>query len=162
MAYPIKLLEKDFTPVVFFFNPNIYPYSEYKRRCDELISYCEKQGYAYILSDYQPNGWYECVKGLENEPEKGRRCNKCFEYRLLETAKKAKEMNIEHFTTTLTVSPHKVSRNIFEAGKYAAAKFGCEFLEYDFKKQNGFLHTMKLAKENNFYRQQYCGCEYSL
>lgn len=163
MAYPIELLKKeDYEPIVFFFNPNIYPIAEYERRKDELINYCKKKGYEFIIEDYEPNDWYECVKGFENEPEKGKRCDRCFAFRLEKTAQKAKELKISKFTTTLTVSPHKVSKNVFKAGNEAAQKYGLQFLEKDFKKQDGFLHTMKIAKENDFYRQQYCGCEFSI
>ena len=99
---------------------------------------------------------------MQKEPEKGKRCNKCFEYRLLKSAQKAKDLGIKTFTTTLSVSPHKVSRNVFEAGQNAAQQYGLTFLEQDFKKQNGFLKTMEIAKKNDFYRQQYCGCEFSI
>ena len=163
MAYPIEMLiEENYDPVVFFFNPNIYPIEEYNRRKNELIKYCEAKKYNYIIEDYAPNGWYEHIKNFENEPEKGLRCNKCFEYRLNFTAKKAKELGIKYFTTTLTVSPHKISKNVFAAGLLVQNMYGIEFLQKDFKKQNGFLKTMQLAKENDFYRQQYCGCEYSI
>ena len=162
MAYPIELLKENYNPVVFFCNPNIYPEEEYLRRRDELIRYCEQEEYPYIIDEYEPVKWYEYIKGLEKEPEKGLRCNKCFEYRLNRTAQKAKELNINIFTTTLTVSPHKVSKNIFAAGNNAAQIYDLQFLESDFKKQNGFLKTMEIAKKNNFYRQQYCGCEFSI
>lgn len=162
MAYPIELLKQDYEPIVLFFNPNIYPESEYTRRRDELVKYCEKKGYEYIIEDYNPKKWYEYIKGYEQEPEKGLRCNRCFEFRLDKTAQKAKELGIKYFTTTLTVSPHKVSKNIFAAGNTVAQKYGLAFVEYDFKKQNGFLKTMEIAKQNDFYRQQYCGCEFSL
>ena len=162
MAYPIELLKENYNPVVFFCNPNIYPEAEYIRRRDELIKYCEQQGYKYFIDDYEPEKWYAYIKGLEKEPEKGKRCNKCFEYRLLKSAQKAKDLGIKTYTTTLSVSPHKVSRNVFEAGQNAAQQYGLTFLEQDFKKQNGFLKTMEIAKKNDFYRQQYCGCEFSI
>lgn len=166
MAYPIEMLkeldESDYEPVVWFYNPNIFPEQEYLRRRDELIKYCEEKNYPYLMGEYDPEKWYAYVEGLEKEPEKGRRCEKCFEFRLDRTAQKAKEMNISVFTTTLTVSPHKVSRQVFEAGRNAARKYDVEFLEFDFKKHDGFLKTMCLARENNFYRQNYCGCEFSI
>lgn len=162
MAYPFELLKENYNPVVFFSNPNIYPEEEYLRRRDELIKYCEQEDYAYIIDDYEQDKWTEYIKGLEKEPEKGLRCNKCFEYRLNRTAQKAKEKSINTFTTTLTVSPHKVSKNIFAAGEQAAKNYGLIFLAQDFKKHNGFLKTMEIAKLNNFYRQQYCGCEFSI
>lgn len=162
MAYPFELLSQAYEPVVFFSNPNIYPEEEYLRRRDELIRYCEENNFEYIIDDYEPQKWYEYVKGLEREPEKGLRCNKCFLYRLDRTAQKAKALGVKYFTTTLTVSPHKVSKNIFEAGNIAAQNYGLNFVENDFKKQNGFLKTMEIAKKNDFYRQQYCGCEFSI
>lgn len=163
MAYPVQALaEAGFEPVVRFYNPNIFPEEEYLRRRDELIRYCEEKSYEYIIGDFDPEKWRIYVSGLENEPEKGVRCEKCFEFRLDNAAQKAKELGIHCFTTTLTVSPHKVSRQVFAAGNAASQKYGVEFLQIDFKKRDGFLKTMKLAKENNFYRQQYCGCEFSM
>lgn len=162
MAYPVEILKEYYQPIVFFSNSNIYPLEEYNRRKDELIKYCEKQGYDYIIDNFSQESWLEYIKGFENEPEKGERCNKCFEYRLMLTAQKAKELGVRYFTTTLSVSPHKVSKNIFRAGEQAQELTGVEFVKQDFKKQNGFLKTMQLAKENDFYRQQYCGCEFSI
>jgi predicted adenine nucleotide alpha hydrolase (AANH) superfamily ATPase len=161
-AYPAQMLkEKGYKPVAYFHNPNIYPESEYFRRMNELLNYCEKEGYICITCDYDDTKWRKFIAGLESEPEKGKRCSKCFQFRLENTAKKAAEMGIENFTTTLTVSPHKVSKNIIQEGLNAAEKYGVNFVTEDFKKNNGFLKTSQQAKENNFYRQQYCGCEFS-
>lgn len=162
MAYPVEILKENYEPVVFFCNPNIYPEEEYLRRRDELIRYCDEIGCKYIIDDYEPEKWRAYINGLEKEPEKGKRCDKCFQYRLEKSAQKTKELGIKLFTTTLSVSPHKVSKNIFYAGESAANIYGLEFLSQDFKKQNGFLKTMEIAKKNNFYRQDYCGCEYSI
>lgn len=161
MGYSIEILKEDYEPVVFFFNPNIYPETEHDRRRDELIKYCKKKDYNYIIEDYSPQNWYETIKGLESEPEKGIRCNKCFEYRLEKTAKKANELGIKYITTTLSISPHKISKNIFTEGQKVAHRHGIIFVEKDFKKNDGFLKTMQIAKENDFYRQKYCGCEFS-
>lgn len=161
MAYPIELLKEDYSPIVFFCNPNIYPETEHNRRRDELIKYCKKNGYEYIIDNYNPKNWYTAIKGLETEPEKGIRCNKCFEYRLDKTAQKANNLGIKYITTTLSVSPHKISNNIFIAGQKVEQKYNVQFIAKDFKKNNGFLKTMQLAKENDFYRQKYCGCEFS-
>lgn len=161
-GYPIeKLRENGFEPAVYFFNPNIYPESEYHRRLGELVRYCGKKDIELIIEPEEHLNWLDYVKGLENEPEKGARCLKCFEYRLLHAAKKSAELGINKFASTLTVSPHKNSKMVFAAGKTAADNYKIEFLEMDFKKQNGFLKTMKIAKEENFYRQTYCGCEFS-
>lgn len=162
MAHPIELLKENYNPIVFFYNPNIYPELEYLKRRDELIKYCEKENYEYLIGEYDPEKWYTYIAGLEKELEKGIRCDKCFHFRLEKTAQKAIELGIKNFTTTLSVSPHKVSKNIFKQGNEIAQKYNLEFLEFDFKKNNGFLKTMELAKKNDFYRQQYCGCEYSI
>lgn len=161
-AYPIEHLKENCETLVFFCNPNIFPEQEYVRRRDELINYCDEKGIEYIIDDYEPEKWYAFIDGLEKEPEKGARCDKCFQFRLERTAQKAVELGIKDFTTTLSVSPHKVSKNVFKAGNEAALKYGIKFVEHDFKKQNGFLKTMEIAKKNNFYRQQYCGCEFSI
>ena len=102
------------------------------------------------------------VKGLEKEPEKGKRCSKCFYLRLDKTAQIAIKNNIEYFTTTRTVSPHKDSNQIFEIGRIIAEKYKLNFLEYNFKKQNGFKISRQIAKENNMYAQKYCGCQFSI
>ena len=161
MAYPIQKLSKNgYDVTVYYYNPNIFPIYEYERRRDELVNYCEKIGYKYIIGDYNQEDWLKYIKGLENEPEKGLRCNKCFQFRLEKTVKKALELGIKNYTTTLTVSPHKVSREVFRAAD-SLAEYDVTFVREDFKKQNGFLKTMQLAKENDFYRQTYCGCEFS-
>lgn len=161
-GYPLNLLrEKGLEPVVYFFNPNIHPVEEYNRRLEELIRYCEKQNIKLIIGENKTQEWFDYVKGLEQEPERGERCKKCFEYRLTETAKKAKENGINTFSTTLFISPHKVRNDIIEAGIKAAEKYGLAFDDTDFRKQNGFLKTMTIAKEENFYRQNYCGCIYA-
>lgn len=162
-AYPLERLQFcGFEPVVYFFNPNISPYDEYERRKAELVRYCAKIGAELIIDDEKHENWLEFVKGLENEPEKGLRCEKCFEYRLRQTAKTAKERDFSAFTTTLTVSPHKNSNVIFNVAQKIAEEYDLRFIPENFKKQNGFLRTMQLARENDFYRQNYCGCEFSI
>lgn len=158
----IKVKNDGFLPVVYFYNPNIYPEFEYNRRLNELIKYSKKEKFDLIIDEYNPIEFYEKIKGFENCKEKGERCNKCFLLRLNKTAKKAKELDIKYFSTTLTISPHKISKNIFEAGEISAKNYGVEFLKYDFKKQDGFKHAQIIAKENNMYKQTYCGCEFSI
>ena len=161
-AYPLEILfDIGFFPVVYFFNPNIYPNEEYERRLEELVCYCEKKKINLIIDEQDSSNWYKYIEGLEEEPEKGKRCSKCFEYRLLYTARKAIELEIPKFTTTLSVSPHKNSKEIFRIGKEIAYKYELEFLEIDFKKHDGFLKSMQIAKTENFYRQNYCGCKFS-
>ncbi len=162
-AYPIeKLKEAGYNPVLYFFNPNIFPPEEYEKRLNELIKYSDKKGIELIIDNHPSENWYNAISGLENEPERGKRCRRCFEYRLLFTVLKAFQLEYKYFTTTLTVSPHKDSKVIFEIAQELAAKYELTFLDIDFKKQDGFLKTMKIAKEEGFYRQNYCGCEFSM
>jgi len=162
-GYPSQYLKMlGYIPVAYFFNPNIYPLEEQKRRYQELEKYCKKYDFELILDEAEPEVFYEAVKGLENEPEKGLRCNKCFELRLSRAANKAKELGFKQFTTTLSVSPHKVSKNIFTEGFKAAKATGVKFIDIDFKKNNGFNLTQKIAAYNNMYKQNYCGCEFSI
>ena len=158
-SYPYsKLLSDGYEVVPYFYNPNIYPIEEQKRRLDELI----KISPDVIFEECSSEDFYNISKGLENEPEKGKRCLKCFELRLRKTAKKAVELDIKNITTTLTVSPHKISSDIFMIGEKIAQEYNLNFLKYDFKKQDGFKITQKIAREKNLYRQLYCGCEYSM
>lgn len=162
-AYPIeKIREIGYEPVLYFFNPNIFPPEEFDKRLNELINYAHKKQIELIIEEQDSAKWYDFIAGLENEPERGKRCSRCFEYRLIHTAVKALKLGISTFTTTLTVSPHKQSKVIFEIAKDIAEKHKLKFLDIDFKKENGFLKTMQIAKEENFYRQSYCGCEFSM
>lgn len=162
-SYPIKKLQEDgYRPVVFFYNPNIFPYKEYETRRKELKDYCLKNEIEYIEKNYDIKKYYQEIKGFEKEPEKGKRCSICFKLRLEETAKLAKKLSIGNFTTTLSVSPHKNSNQIFEIGKLISQKYGINFLEYNFKKQDGYKISRQIAKENNMYTQNYCGCQFSI
>ena len=162
-GYPIeKLREIGYEPTIYFFNPNIFPPEEFERRLNELVKYAEKKEVKLIVEKQSAEDWYNAISGLEEEPERGKRCRRCFEYRLLYTALKALQIEYKYFTTTLTVSPHKDSKVIFEIAKDIANKYELNFLDIDFKKQDGFLKTMKIAREENFYRQSYCGCEFSI
>ena len=161
-AYPVeKLKTYGYLPIVYFFNPNIYPKAEYDQRLKELVDYCGKNGIECITEDYSEKDWYDRIKGLEDEPEQGKRCEKCFEFRLEKTAQKAKSMGINGMTTTLSVSPHKNSEKIFKIADKIVQKYDISFIKEDFKKNDGFKKTMQIAQENNFYRQNYCGCEFS-
>lgn len=160
-GYVINKLSMDFNPVIYYFNPNIYPLEEYARRRDELKSYCQRLGITFIEEEYNYRNWSEKIKGLEQEPEKGLRCTECFRFRLEKTADYAVQNNFPYFTTTLTVSPHKNSTVILETGRQAASGKNVVFLAENFKKQDGFKKAMEIAKKECFYRQTYCGCYYS-
>lgn len=162
-SYPIeRLIQDGFEPVVFFYNPNIFPLKEYEIRRDELKNYSKKLSIDFFEQNYNPKEFYEATKGLELEPEKGKRCSVCFNLRLLKTAQFALLKGVDCFTTTLSVSPHKNSNQIFFEARAVEKQTGVKFLEYNFKKQDGFKISRKIARENNMYTQTYCGCEFSI
>ena len=161
-AYPIEhLKELGYEPTIYFFNPNIFPASEYTKRLEAQKILCDKLECSLIIEEYEPIEFQNIATGLENEPEKGKRCGKCFELRLLKTAQKAQALGIEQFTTSITISPHKNFELITNLGKTIAQKYDINYLDIDFKKKDGFLKSNNLAKSFELYRQNYCGCEYS-
>lgn len=149
----VKRLRGDgFEPIGFFYNPNIHPEEEYKRRLEATKALGGAMGFSLIEGDYEKEKWLELTKGFEKEPEGGKRCEVCFRMRLEKTFQKSKELNLP-FTTTLSVSPYKDSRLINSIGK------GFEgFQEYNFKKKDGFKKSITLGKRLNLYHQNYCGC----
>jgi predicted adenine nucleotide alpha hydrolase (AANH) superfamily ATPase len=161
-GYPLARLRTGYEPVVYFCNPNIAPREEYERRRDECRRCAQEFGCAFTEDDDASDGWEQAVRGLENEPEGGRRCAACFRYRLARAALYARERGAEFFTTTLTVSPHKNSAVILALGaKLAKEAPGAIFLPENFKKKDGFKKTMAIARTKGFYRQNYCGCRFS-
>jgi predicted adenine nucleotide alpha hydrolase (AANH) superfamily ATPase len=153
-----RLRQENFFVLGFFYNPNIHPETEYLKREGVAKQVAHILKFELIPAVYDKDNWFVKTKGLEDEPEGGRRCSICFRMRLEQTQRKAIQMNISRFTTTLTVSPHKNSAIINDIGK-AISPSG--FLAYDFKKQDGFKLANKFAKQYNLYRQDYCGCMYS-
>lgn len=161
-AYVIDELKNDFAKIVlYFYNPNIWPSAEYDKRLEEAERIAKKYDYEMIVADYNHPKWLEMVKGLEKEPEKGKRCTICYHDRLETAAQKAKELGFDYFGTTLTTSPHKDAERISEIGLELAEKYGIKYLDADFKKGDGFKKSCQLTKELNLYRQTYCGCEFS-
>lgn len=156
-----KLFLDGVSPVGFFYNPNIHPQDEYKRRLDELIRFYDLQNYELVVQEDNSDVWFDSIKGLESEPEGGKRCEICFKLRLEKTAIYAKENNFDGFTTVLTISPHKNSAVINRIGKELEEKHNIYFLEENFKKNDGFKKSLELSKQYNLYRQSYCGCIFS-
>lgn len=161
ITYVSSLLTDTYNVKVYFYNPNIYPQEEYERRKNELINFVSIQNLSLEIEPPDFETWYELIKGLENEPEQGARCWKCYQIRLKKTAQHAKENNYDLFTTSLSVSPHKNAAKINEIGSQLAQKTGVKFLEADFKKNDGFKKSCELSYKFNLYRQKYCGCKYS-
>jgi predicted adenine nucleotide alpha hydrolase (AANH) superfamily ATPase len=157
-------LKCEFDVTIFWFNPNIYPQPEYGKRLIEVERYAKIVGVQVInIENYKDEtySWNQLVRNYANEPEGGKRCEICIKYRLLNTAKYAKENSFDFFATTLSVSPHKNTERINEIGKETGAKLGIDFLERDFEKNNGYKKSIELCKEFNIYRQNYCGCQFS-
>ena len=150
---------------IFYYNPNITEEDEYKKRVEEvkkLISLITpKYKVSLIEGNYEPYKFLEMAKGLENEPERGKRCYKCYELRLKETARIAEKLGFSNFCTTLTLSPHKNSNWINEIGEKLNNKYNTNYLYSDFKKKEGYKRSIELSKKYNLYRQDYCGCIYS-
>ena len=159
---------------LFFSNSNIDTEAEYERRLAAARTLAEAEGVELVADAYDHADWLEKVaKGLEDAPEKGERCAKCFRYNLARAASAAAARGCDAFTTSLTVSPHKVSAMVFAAGQDAAweasakdcggsADAAPRFLAVDFKKKDGFLRSLRRAAELGLYRQSYCGCEFSV
>ncbi len=146
----------------YYYNPNIHPEEEYERRYSEMEKLAEFLDFKLIKGVYDKESWFKKTEKLKNEPEGGRRCYICYAIRLNETAKKAKELGFDYFTTTLTVSPHMKHHIINKIGKNFEKKYGIKFLEENFKKQNGYLYSVRISKYLKLYRQHYCGCLYSI
>lgn len=156
------MINNDIRPVLFYCNPNIFPEEEYLIRKNEITRYAEKLGITIYDNDYDHQSWLNHVKGLENEPERGKRCLACFKLRLLRTAMKCKELGIDTFTTTLASSRWKSLDQINEAGRWAAEQVGgISFDERNWRKGGLQQRRNELLKENGFYNQLYCGCEFS-
>ena len=153
----IERLKEHFDLTIFYYNPNIDTFEEFTHRATEQVKYCEKVGVKCIVCDYDKQAFLTASKGKEKEKEGGARCKECFNLRLLRTAKKAKEENFDYFATTLTVSPLKNACLINEIGVKLEKEFSVKYLPTDFKKDNGYLRSITLSKENDLYRQNYCG-----
>lgn len=158
----IEALKEVFDVTVLFYNPNVTDAAEYEKRRAEQIRLLKETSWAKLApAPYEPEEFFRAAKGLESEKEGGARCYRCYALRLEYTAMRAARENYEYFCTTLSVSPHKNAAWINELGERFAQSYGVRFLPSDFKKQNGYLRSVELAKEYGLYRQNYCGCVFS-
>ena len=161
----IESISKYFDITILYYNPNIYPQEEFKKRFNELDRLIHeephKNNISLVEGRYNYDEFLNISKGLEDVPEGGERCFKCYRLRLEESAKYAKENNFDYFGTTLSISPYKNSQKLNEIGKELSEKYGIKYLYSDFKKKNGYKRSIELSKEYNLYRQDYCGCTYS-
>lgn len=157
------MLAHDVRPTIYYCNPNIYPEEEYLIRKNEITRYADSLGLDIIDDDYDHSSWLCHVRGMENEPERGARCLECFKMRLLRSARKAAELHIPTFTTTLASSRWKSITQISEAGKWAAEQVGgVTFDDRNWRKGGLQQRRQELLREKGFYNQLYCGCEFSL
>lgn len=165
-SYVLEYLSKYFQITVFYYNPNIYPPSEYKEREAEQERLIKEMEFVhpvrFLSGTYCPEEFYQAAKGLEQEPEGGKRCTECFRLRLTEAAKAAINGGFDYFTTTLTISPLKDAQRLNELGEEIGKEYGVPFLNSDFKKKNGYRRSTELSAEYGLYRQDYCGCVYSM
>ena len=164
-SYVLEYLSPYFQITDFYYNPNITPESEYRHRTEELqrlIREMLPDGDVHFLEGrYEPEKVFAAAKGLENEPEGGARCLKCFELRLREAAEEAVACHCDYFATTLTISPLKNADHINAIGRRIAEETGVKYLASDFKKKNGYRRSTELSREYHLYRQNYCGCVFS-
>lgn len=162
-GYPIqKLQELGYKPIAYFFNPNIFPEREYNNRLEAQKALCNSLKCELIIEDYIPGRYNEVMQEFQNYEEGSIRCKRCFELRLFRTVQKAKELGINKYTTSISISPHKNLEVINEVGKSLSDYFKIDFIDINFRKQNGLLKTNQISKALNLYRQNYCGCEISL
>lgn len=157
------LLASQIEMVVFFYNPNIHPQAEYEIRKQENIRFCNARGVPFVDADYDLDNWFDRVKGLENEPERGARCTVCFDMRFERTALYAHEHGYALFASTLGISRWKDMAQINACGTRAAARWdGMVYWTHNWRKQGGSQRMVELAKQEQFYQQEYCGCVFSL
>lgn len=165
-SYVLEYLSAYFRITVFYYNPNIYPESEYYTRVKEQRRFIAALPTRYPVDftegAYIPEDFYHCAKGMEHLPEGGRRCFACYRLRLESAAKTAKEKGCSYFASTLSISPLKNAQKLNEIGEQLAREYQVLWLPNDFKKKNGYKRSTELSREYGMYRQDYCGCVYSL
>ena len=158
----LERLKDYFKVTVLYYNPNIDEREEYEKRKAEQIRFLKETGWADFLDcDYEGEAFEEMAKGLEEEPERGKRCYRCYELRLRKTAEVAKEKGYEYFATTLTLSPYKNAEWLNEIGETLGGRYALTYLYTDFKKKGGYYRSLELSKEYDLYRQDFCGCRFS-
>lgn len=164
-SYVLEYLASYFAITVFYYNPNIYPPQEYRRRVEEqqrlIAELPVSHPVQFVEGRYRPEDFFEAVRGLEQIPEGGERCFACYELRLKEAAALAREGGFDYFTTTLSISPLKNARKLNEIGERLAAEYGVKHLPADFKKREGYKRSVELSGIYGLYRQDYCGCVFS-
>ena len=164
-SYCIEYLSQYFKVTIFYYNPNITEETEYRKRVEEqkrfIKQFQTKYPVSFIEGDYNPQCFFESAKGYENAPEGGERCFRCYELRLREAGRVAKEGKFDYFTTTLSISPLKNAQKLNEIGERLSKEWDVSYLYSDFKKKEGYKRSTELSKEYDLYRQNFCGCAFS-
>jgi len=160
--YVMDKLMQDYDAAGYYYNPNIHPEEEYALRLREVRKVAGILGFDLIEDEYGIAVWMSATEKFKDEPEKGRRCDVCYALRLNRTARRAKELGFDGFTTVMSLSPLKKAAVLNRMGRMLAARYGIFFLEADFKKKDGFKKSVELSKKHGLYRQNYCGCLYSM
>lgn len=165
-SYVLEYLSSYFEIYLYYYNPNIDPPREFAFRSEEQKKVTEqiagKYPIHFLEGEYDKDAFLDAVKGLEEEPEGGARCMKCYRLRLMEAGRKADELGCDYFTTTLTISPMKDSQKLNAIGLAVGEQFRSSYLVSDFKKKNGYKRSVELSGELGLYRQDYCGCRFSM
>lgn len=160
-TYVLELLREVFDLTLYFYDPNIHPREEYETRRDEMKEYARKFSLSFVEGPYEVERWFEVTRGHDEDKEGTERCFICYEMRLREAARFARDNSFTWFGTVLSISPHKNAQKINEIGRSLATEYGVAYLSADFKKREGFKRSIALSRENGLYRQDYCGCVYS-
>ena len=161
-THVVELLSHLFNVTGFFYNPNIHPQEEYTRRLDAARAVSERAGITLIEGDYNPQVFFDVVRGFEHEPENGKRCSICYRLRLSETARYAADNSYDCIACTLTLGQKKKAALINPIGVSETGRVGLRFIEGDWKKDDGFRKSCELSREYGIYRQNYCGCVFSM
>ena len=160
-SYGVRALRERFDVVGFFYNPNVHPREEFRKRLRATLDLLEKDPFSLLVGTGGEEAWEDAVRGMEGDPERGRRCEACVRLRLRETARKAAELGMPAFGTVLTVSPKKDAAMVNRVGREEGERAGVRFVEADLKKGDGYLKSVRASKEMGLYRQRNCGCRYS-
>ena len=165
-SYVLEYLSQYFKITVLYYNPNIYPDEEYWKRVKEqqefIRKFPAKHRISFLEGTFEKERFYDAVRGVEQIPEGGERCFRCYRLRLTEAARQAQKLQMDYFTTTLSISPLKNAQKLNEIGGQLAEEYGVDYLYSDFKKKGGYQRSVELSHQYEMYRQDYCGCVFSM
>jgi len=162
VTMPILQLRDEYDVICFWYDPNIQPKAEYDKRYEAFVKICEIENIPYIKGAYDVGNFFTRIRGVEHTPERGEKCTYCYDMRMMVSAKLAKRLKIPYYTSSLNTSPKKDLEKLFKMGHLYGEKYGVEFLDIPFRKRGGFEKSVEYTREHAIYRQNYCGCIYSI